>query len=82
MWRLVPALAILCAATRAADRKDVEFAHPDDQALLLDLHTPIGTGPFPAAILVHCGGFDEGSRGANVRPLFAPLADAGGQSHR
>jgi alpha-L-fucosidase 2 len=45
--------------------------------MLLDLHVPDGPGPFAAAILVHGGGFDGGSRSTNVRPLFEPLADAG-----
>jgi acetyl esterase/lipase len=45
--------------------------------LLLDLHIPDGRGPFPAAILVHGGGFDEGSKSTNVRPLFEPLANGG-----
>ncbi len=52
----------------------VEFAHPDGKALLLDLHVPDGPGPFPAAILVHGGGFDGGHRDTNVRPLFDVLA--------
>ena len=73
-------LAITCAATLSAavlDQKDVEYAHPGTTSLLLDLHIPDGAGPFPAAILIHGGGFDEGSKSANVRPLFAPLANAG-----
>ncbi len=72
-------LALACAGLTAApmDRKDVEFARPDGKPLLLDLHVPDGPGPFPAAILVHGGGFDEGSRSTNVRPLFEPLANAG-----
>src|SRR5512135_3885801 len=64
-------------AAAPLDRKDVEFARPGGKPLLLDLHVPDGDGPFPAAILVHGGGFDEGSRSTNVRPLFQPLADAG-----
>jgi acetyl esterase len=74
------ALPLICAALLPAapvDQKDVEFARPGGKALLLDLHVPDGPGPFPAAILVHGGGFDEGSRSTNVRPLFQPLADAG-----
>lgn len=59
------------------NRKDVEYGHPSAKPLLLDLHVPEGPGPFPAAILVHGGGFDEGSKGTNVRPLFEPLANAG-----
>ena len=71
-------LALGCAATLAAlDRNDVEYARPNGQPLLLNLHVPDGAGPFPAAILSHGGGFDEGSRATNVRPLFQPLIDAG-----
>jgi acetyl esterase len=73
-------LAFLQAAALVAaalDRKDVEYGHPAGKPLLLDLHIPDGPGPFPAAILVHGGGFDEGSKSTNVRPLFEPLADAG-----
>lgn len=67
--------ALLAAAP--LDQKDVEFARPGGKPLLLDLHVPDGPGPFLAAILVHGGGFDEGSRSTNVRPLFQPLAGAG-----
>jgi alpha-L-fucosidase 2 len=69
-------VAAACCAC-AADYKDVEFGHPGKDALLMDLHVPDGQGPFPAAILVHGGGFDAGSRATNVRPLFEPLANAG-----
>jgi alpha-L-fucosidase 2 len=55
----------------------IEYAHPGGKALLLDLFIPDGPGPFPAAILVHGGGFDGGSRSTNVRPLFDVLANAG-----
>src|SRR5690348_14625517 len=75
---LIP--AILTAATllgAPVDQKDVEYGRPGGKALLLDLHVPDGPGPFPAAILVHGGGFDEGSKSTNVRPLFDVLANAG-----
>src|SRR4051812_10562861 len=70
---------VLAAALNAAplDQKDVEFAQPGGKKLYLDLHVPDGPGPFPAAILVHGGGFDEGTRSTNVKPLFEPLANAG-----
>ena len=71
---------LACAGTLLAasiDRKDVEYARPDGKPVLLDLHVPDGAGPFPAAILVHGGGFDQGSKSTNVRPLFEPLANAG-----
>ncbi len=80
MRRLVLVLAAAFASTAVAaplDRQDVEFAHPGGTPLYVDLHVPDGAGPFPAAILIHGGGFDQGSRKTNVRPLFAPLAGAG-----
>jgi alpha-L-fucosidase 2 len=73
-------ILVLSAATLAAadlDRKDVEYTRPGGNPVLLDLHVPDGPGPFPAAILIHGGGFDEGSRSTNVRPLFDVLAGAG-----
>ena len=73
-------LAMLCAALVAGaqnDQKGVEFGKPGGHPLLLDLHVPDGPGPFPAAILVHGGGFDAGSRATNMAPTFQPLADAG-----
>jgi alpha-L-fucosidase 2 len=79
MRRLVSILALAAAALYGApaDQKDLGFARPGGKPLLLDLHVPEGAGPFPAAILVHGGGFDEGSRSTNVRPLFDVLAGAG-----
>jgi acetyl esterase len=81
MRRLLLTLAFVCAAVLAAaapqDQKDVEYAHPGGKSLLLDLHVPDGPGPFPAAILIHGGGFDAGSKNTNVRPLFDVLANAG-----
>jgi alpha-L-fucosidase 2 len=73
-------LALGCAAvlvSGAVDEKGVEYGRPNGHPLLLDLHVPDGPGPFPAAILVHGGGFDGGSRATNMAPTFQPLADAG-----
>jgi acetyl esterase len=73
-------LALGCAAILSAaplDKQDVEYARPDGKPLLLDLHVPDGPGPFATAILIHGGGFDQGSKSTNVRPLFDPLTDAG-----
>jgi acetyl esterase len=72
-------IAVTAAAGLAAapiDKKDVEYGRPGGHALLLDLHIPDGPGPFPAAILVHGGGFDGGSKSTNCKPLFEPLANA------
>jgi alpha-L-fucosidase 2 len=80
MRRLVFILVVSCAAALAGSplsQKDVEYARPAGKPLLLDLYVPDGPGPFPAAILVHGGGFDEGSKSTNVRPLFDVLANAG-----
>ena len=80
MRKSISILAIACAATLSAaavDQKDVEYTRPGGKAVLLDLHVPDGPGPFPAAILIHGGGFDEGSRSTNVKPLFDVLANAG-----
>jgi acetyl esterase len=73
-------LAIVCTAplsAAAVDQKDVAYTRPGGKPVLLDLHVPDGPGPFPAAILIHGGGFDEGSKSTNVRPLFDVLANAG-----
>jgi acetyl esterase len=59
------------------DAKDLAYADRSGKPLLLDMHVPDGPGPFPAAILIHGGGFDGGSKSTNVRPLFEPLANAG-----
>jgi alpha-L-fucosidase 2 len=77
LQKSIAVLAITCATALAMDQKDVEYAHPGAKSLLLDLHVPEGPGPFPAAILIHGGGFDEGSKSTNPRPLFEPLANAG-----
>jgi acetyl esterase len=61
----------------AIDQKDVEYARPNGKPVLLDMHIPDGPGPFPAAILVHGGGFDGGSKSTNMRPTFDLLANAG-----
>jgi acetyl esterase len=61
----------------ALDKTDVEYSRPDGKPLLLDIHIPDGPGPFPAAILIHGGGFDGGSKSTNVKPLFKPLSDNG-----
>src|SRR6185436_17289547 len=76
-------LAFVCLAAIAAPlaqtdvQKGVEYGKPGGHSLLLDVHVPDGPGPFPAAILVHGGGFDGGSRATNMAPTFQPLADAG-----
>jgi acetyl esterase len=64
----------LCAA---ADFNDVEFKQVDGVSLRLDAHVPDGAGPFPAAILVHGGGWVAGDKQQYITYLFQPLGDAG-----
>jgi acetyl esterase len=45
--------------------------------LYFDAGIPEGSGPFPAAIIVHGGGWVRGDRLTEVQPLFAPLSSAG-----
>lgn len=61
----------------AADFKDVDFAAPGGIRLTLDAHVPDGPGPFPAAILVHGGGWVAGDKQQYITYIFQPLSDAG-----
>ena len=45
---------------------DVEYAAPGGISLRLDAAIPAGRGPFPAAILVHGGGWVRGDRRLEV----------------
>lgn len=55
---------------------NVEYGRAGDFSLRLDARIPEGRGPFPAAIIVHGGGWMRGDRKHTVEPLFRPLADA------
>jgi alpha-L-fucosidase 2 len=55
----------------------VEYARPNGESLLFDAVVPDGAGPFPAAILVHGGGWVHGDRHTEMAPLFQPLTAAG-----
>ena len=42
---------------------DIEYANPDDQHLKVNMARPTkGTGPFPAVVCIHGGGFRAGDR--------------------
>ncbi|OLE14469.1 MAG: hypothetical protein AUG89_01810 [Acidobacteria bacterium 13_1_20CM_4_56_7] len=70
-------LAICCLSAAAADFKDVEYGQVDGVHLTLDAHVPDGDGPFPAAILVHGGGWVAGDKQQYITYIFQPLSDAG-----
>jgi acetyl esterase len=70
-------LALTCLLATAADFKDIEFARAGGIRLTLDAHVPDGSGPFPAAILVHGGGWVAGDKQQYITYIFQPLSDAG-----
>jgi len=57
--------------------RDVEYSQAEGMSLRLDASIPEGSGPFPAAIIVHGGGWVRGDKKIDVAPLFKPLSDAG-----
>ena len=56
---------------------DIEYSRVAGAPLMLDAAIPRGTGPFPAVIIVHGGGWVRGDRRVDVQPLFQPLMEAG-----
>jgi alpha-L-fucosidase 2 len=71
-------LMAACAVTaRSEYRENVEYGRAGDYSLRLDANIPDGTGPFPAAIIVHGGGWVVGDRKRSVEPLFQPLSSHG-----
>src|SRR5689334_2545942 len=77
-WALaVCALLSMATAGFAADvQRDVEYSRPAGTPLTLDASIPDGGGAFPAAIVVHGGGWVRGDKRYEVAPLFKPLSDA------
>src|SRR5438309_1205699 len=73
----VALVQLLSSSGQAEDRKDILYARVTEVSLTLDAHIPEGPGPFPAAIVVHGGGWVRGDRLTEVQPLFTPLTDAG-----
>jgi acetyl esterase/lipase len=41
---------------------DIEFANPENEHLQLDMARPEGSGPYPAVVCIHGGGFRGGTR--------------------
>ncbi len=68
---------IFPALLSAGLTKDIEYAKPGGVSVKLDACIPDGKGPFPAAILVHGGGWSGGDKSTEIDPLFAPLTKAG-----
>jgi acetyl esterase/lipase len=55
---------------------NIEYGKAGDEVLLLDASVPEGSGPFPAVIIVHGGGWNSGDKQQDVTVLFKPLTDA------
>jgi acetyl esterase len=60
----------------AREVRNIEYSRAGGRALQMDAYVPEGPGPFPAAIIVHGGGWVAGDRRWNVEPLFRPLLEA------
>lgn len=73
--------ALFASASWAQDlpplQKDIAFRTVGDVTLKLDAFVPEGKGPFPTCILVHGGGFVNGTKQHYITPLFATLSKAG-----
>lgn len=74
---ILAGLLALANFARAGLTKDIEYAKPGGVSVKLDACIPDGPGPFPAAILVHGGGWSGGDKATEIDPLFAPLTQAG-----
>jgi acetyl esterase len=79
MFRAAVVLLAVSAATPAfaLDKTDVEYPRPGGKPLLLDIHVPDGPRPLAAAIVVHGGGFDRGTKKSYVGPVLEVLTKAG-----
>lgn len=77
---LLPLIALMSfhlPCSGATVQRGVEYGRIGDLPLLLDSASPEGTGPFPAVIIVHGGGWIGGHRQHSVEPLLEPLRKAG-----
>ena len=64
-------------AAQGEMRKDIEYSRPGGVPLTLDAWIPAGPGPHAAVIIVHGGGWQNGTKYSYVPPLFPPLSNAG-----
>ncbi|MEK7949830.1 alpha/beta hydrolase [Luteolibacter soli] len=58
-------------------RPDIEYSQAGGESLCLDASIPEGSGPFPAAILIHGGGWGSGDKAADFVPLSKSLTKEG-----
>lgn len=67
----------LLIAYGAVEKNDIEFAKPGGVSLTLDASIPDGKGPFATVIVVHGGGWENGTKRSYDKPLLPVLTDAG-----
>ena len=72
---IAPANTSVCRADVRVER-NVEYSNPDNQHLQLDVAIPEGSGPFPAVLCIHGGGFRAGTRDG-YEGLIKKLAEHG-----
>lgn len=77
MKRAVTLLLFSLSAAAAEERNDIEFARPGGVSLTLDASIPAGKGPFASVIVVHGGGWENGSKRSYEKPLLPVLTEAG-----
>ena len=58
----ISSLLLFSFAANARLLKDVVYGHAGGMELTLDANIPDGSGPFPAAVLVHGGGWVAGNK--------------------
>ncbi|MFN7937839.1 MAG: alpha/beta hydrolase [Bryobacteraceae bacterium] len=71
------ALFLATALATAGEINDIEFSKPGGVSLTLDAYVPDGKGPFPTVIIVHGGGWVNGTKRTYVTPIFPVLTKAG-----
>jgi acetyl esterase len=78
---LLIGISLLCPFLLAAGvetRNEIVYSRVSGEALAMDAHIPDGPGPFAAVILVHGGGWSNGTKqAAFIKPLF-PVLDGSG----
>ena len=74
---VAPAVAPLLKRAEVTVENDIEYANPDDQHLKVNMARPArGTGPFPAIVCIHGGGFRAGDRNG-YNDIIRQLAQRG-----
>jgi len=77
MRTLLMLFVTLCAAFADEEKNDIEFARPGGVPLTLDASIPDGKGPFATVVVVHGGGWQNGSKRSYEKPLLPVLTQAG-----